>query len=80
MNPMPPISEEGRYADRRDDYRNGFVDAVAHMRGEFPPTEQQIFSALEELQNFRRNSAALLHATGSHRASQGSRIDALQRR
>jgi hypothetical protein len=76
---MSQTNEESRYADRRDDYRNGFVDAIAYLRGEFPPTEQQIESALHELQGFRQSTAVITPRHGPGEKSQCSRIDAVQR-
>ncbi len=73
---MPHTRKEGRYADRRDDYRNGFVDAIAYLRKEYPPTEQQIADAVIELHRFRRTAAVLARDSASHESSHCSRIDA----
>ena len=74
---MATTNQETRYADRRDDYRNGFVDAVAYLRGQFPPTELQIAAALNELQGFRHRTALLGRQLASTENSHCSPIDAL---
>ena len=75
---MTTSSQECRYADRRDDYRNGFVDAVAYLRGEYPPNSRQIESALEELHSFRVQAAAVARDTTPGRRVYCSPIDARQ--
>ena len=44
---------DDRYVDPRDDYRNGFVDAVTYLRGQMTPSHEQISDAVTVLTDFR---------------------------
>ena len=76
---MLHTSKEGRYTDRRDDYRNGFVDAIVHLRHQYPPTDEQIESAVVELHRFRRTASACTPDAAVYETSYCSHIDALRR-
>lgn len=41
------------FTDPRDAFRNGFVAAVTHLRGQRDPTSSQICAAVDELNSFR---------------------------
>lgn len=45
--------------DSRDDFRNGFVAAITHLRGQGHPTEEQTLAAIEVLHEFRRTQPQL---------------------
>ena len=42
------------FSDPRDAFRNGFLSAILHMRGQHHPTQTQVSEANEELCRFRR--------------------------
>jgi hypothetical protein len=44
------------FSDPRDEFRNGFVAAVTHLRAQSRPTEWQIAAALEALGDYRRET------------------------
>jgi len=41
------------FSDPRDAFRNGFLSAILHMRGQHDPTQAQVREAHEELCRFR---------------------------
>ena len=41
------------FHDPRDEFRNGFIAAVTHLRGQLNPTESQIHAATNELCVYR---------------------------
>jgi hypothetical protein len=41
------------FSDPRDEFRNGFVAAVTHLRGQSHPTELEMEAALKALGEFR---------------------------
>ena len=41
------------FLDPRDDFRNGFVAGVTHLRGQAHPTDMQIRAATNELCQYR---------------------------
>lgn len=44
---------QDEFSDPRDAFRNGFVTAVTHLRGQPNPTQAQVRAATDLLQQFR---------------------------